>query len=116
MKKGILLVVLLFLLFFINCSSKNTKKDDNISKNISTKIVELMGKLEVYPQKNDIEVYIVENWTTKSCVSYRVKNYKKVIEKKGLILKVKAKLYPMKSPYSGEIEVIKVLEIIKQAE
>ncbi|MBU1076531.1 MAG: hypothetical protein KKH98_04520 [Spirochaetes bacterium] len=111
MKKLALYIVIIGLVSFFNCSSKNTKTEQADLKPIE---ITLSGRVEVFSRGNDsAEVYLVERWATKSRVTYRVKNHEKVIDKEGKILVVKAKLYEKKDPYSGVIEVLKILEQIE---
>ena len=110
MKNIIFFILILPVLFFISCSSNDVKKGEKMAP---PKKVILSGKVEVSPQENRTDVYIVQNWKTKSKISYKVKNKEKVIKMDGKILELDVLLYPMKSPWSGEIEIIRIIKEVK---
>ncbi len=121
MKKLVLLFI--FLTLCISCSSKQNVKKSGVDEEEVTKkelkIVTITGKIEVYPQKQETEVYIVENWKTRSRITYRIVNHKEhkhILELKEKILKVKASLLEMKSPWTGKINLLEILETLEQEE
>lgn len=97
---------LALIIFLMTCSSsKNVKKE--------IQITEITGKIEVTKESKVTYVYIVENWKTRSRVSYEVVNQNEFIKYKGKILKVTAELLEKGSPFSGKVRITKVIEEIK---
>ncbi len=74
----------------------------------------LVGLVEVSAQG---DVYVTTNWRSRSRASYRVTGALKeeVAQHKGQVVKVEG-LITKKSPWSGTIEVEKVLEVEKAPE
>ena len=123
MKKIFLLITFILILFCFSCSSKkNVKKIDLDEKEVTReklkpKIVILSGKVEIYPQNDETEVYIVENWKTRSRVTYKVinyKNHKRILDLNEKIVKVKVSLLEKSSPWTGKVNLLEILEIIKE--
>ncbi len=119
MKKLVLLLI--FIVLYINCSSKQNVKKSNVDEEEVVKkkseIVTIIGKVEVYPQEEEVEVYIVKNWKTRSRITYRIINYKdhkRLLDLKEKILKVNASLIEMKSPWTGKINLLEILEILEE--
>jgi len=122
MKKYYFFLIIFFL--GINCFSKKTIKNEKIIKGgenqtvssyipqTKNKIVNIRGKVEIYPQKNNtIEIYIVEKWELKSRVSFKVLNYDALLSLKNKIVTVKAELIKMTSPWTGTIKLLKVTKV-----
>jgi len=100
-----ILLLMPILLIILGCSSQ-----DKTERKKSYKEILIYGKVEVY---NKNEVYIVQNWKTRSRISYRLtdkNNIKKIIPKNGKILKVKALLLEQISRWGGKIKLLEILE------
>lgn len=105
-----ILLLIPILVITLGCSSHDKTK---VKK--SYKEILIYGKVEVY-SKN--EVYIVQNWKTRSRISYRLtdkNNIKEIITKNGKVLKVKALLLEQTSPWSGKIKLLEILEESSEA-
>ncbi len=106
MRVKIFLFLVLGLLILVYCAAQKKAEKKKAQK----KEIILYGKVEVYSKD---EVYIVSNWKSRSRISYRLTdkhNIKKLISKNGKILKVKALLLKMQSPWGGKIKILKIIE------
>lgn len=112
MKFSFVLYLLINLIFLNQCSSKDVKKVKKKPEPCKAiKVMEIKGKIEVYPQEDEKEeVYIVARWQSRSRISYLIKNPETVRGKKDKILVIKARLCSQMSPFKGEVEIIKILK------
>jgi len=127
MKKVLLLILLMTI--GMSCSCKKNIKEDQVTEKKggadtktsikkNTKKLVLLGKVEIYPQKdNTKEVYIVVNWKTRSRITYKVINYnekKRILKLKNRIIKAKVLLRKQMSPWTGKVELLEILEVLKE--
>ena len=88
--------LLIFIILFAGCSAqaKEIKKEPVKPEVKQQSEIVIKGKVEFYNEK---EIYIVENWTSRSRISYKIINKKEadtlkkmkdsIVEAKGIIVK-----------------------------